>query len=120
MAPPPSPCLTRPPLRRVQGVWKPAKIPNPKFYNDTEPLKNIGRINAAAIEIWTMDSAYYFDDIVVANDPRVAEAFLDKTWGPKHAAEVRRRAPTAARAMQGNAGERCCAALRSVYPPVYW
>lgn len=63
-------------------------MPNPKYYKDEAPLANIGKINAAAIEIWTMDNAYYFDDIVVTNDPDVAVAFKDKTWGPKHEAEV--------------------------------
>ena len=36
----------------------------------------------------TMDNNYYFDDIVVANDPAVASDFLAKTWTPKHEAEV--------------------------------
>lgn len=70
-----------------KGVWKPRKIANTKYYDDKMPLANIGKINAAAIEIWTMDNNYYFDDIVVANDPAVASEFLQKTWTPKHEAE---------------------------------
>lgn len=35
-----------------------------------------------------MDNNYYFDDIVVANDPAVADAFRAQTWTPKHDAEV--------------------------------
>ena len=50
-------------------MWKPRKIANPKYYKDDTPLANIGKINAVAIEIWTMDSGFYFDNIVVANDP---------------------------------------------------
>ena len=77
--------------RTVQGVWKPALIPNPKYYKDDTPLAHIGKINAVAIEIWTMDSGFYFDDIVVANDAEVAAEFREKTYGPKKAAEVRSR-----------------------------
>lgn len=72
----------------LQGIWRPRKIANPAYFKDDTPLANIGKINAAAIEIWTMDNNYYFDDIVVANDPAVAEAFMAKTWGPKHELEV--------------------------------
>lgn len=74
----------------LQGIWKPQKIANPAYFKDDTPLANIGKINAAAIEIWTMDSNYYFDDIVVANDPQVAEDFRLKTWTPKHEHEVSR------------------------------
>lgn len=66
-----------------KGIWKAAMITNPKHFKDDSPLKNIGKINAAAIEIWTMDNNYYFDDIVVANDPAVAKEFAEKTWTPK-------------------------------------
>jgi calnexin len=74
----------------VQGIWKAAMITNPKHFKDDSPLKNIGKINAAAIEIWTMDNNYYFDDIVVANDPAVAKEFAEKTWTPKSLIEVRK------------------------------
>ena len=75
-------------FRVLQGPWKPAKIPNVDYYKDDTPLANIGKINAAAIEIWTMDNAYFFDDIVVANDPAVAHDFRAKTWGAKSVVEV--------------------------------
>ena len=70
-------------------MWKPRKIANPKYYKDDTPLANIGKINAVAIEIWTMDSGFYFDNIVVANDPAIAAEFRDKTWAPKKEVEVR-------------------------------
>ena len=74
----------------LQGIWRPQKIANPAYYKDDTPLANIGKIDAAAIEIWTMDNNYYFNDIVVANDPAVAEEFRLKTWTAKHEAEVTR------------------------------
>jgi calnexin len=70
-----------------KGIWKPARIANPAYFKDDTPLANLGKISAAAIEIWTMDNNYYFDDVVVANDPAVAEAFRLKTWTPKHEVE---------------------------------
>jgi len=70
-------------------VWKPALIANPAFFKDEAPLANIGKIDAVAIEIWTMDSGFFFDDIVVANDPSLAAEFREKTYGPKKATEVR-------------------------------
>lgn len=73
----------------LQGEWAPAKIANPKYFKDDSPLAHIGKINAVAIEIWTMDSGVYFDNIVVANDPAVAAEFRDTTWAPKKAVEVR-------------------------------
>ena len=75
-------------LLAAQGVWKPQLIANPAYYKDETPLANIGKIDAVAIEIWTMDSGFYFDDIVVANDPSLAAEFRDKTYGPKKATEV--------------------------------
>ena len=69
-------------------MWKPALIANPAYYKDETPLANIGKIDAVAIEIWTMDSGFFFDDIVVANDPSLAAEFREKTYGPKKAAEV--------------------------------
>ena len=69
-------------------MWKPALIANPAFYKDETPLANIGKIDAVAIEIWTMDSGFFFDDIVVANDPSLAAEFREKTYGPKKVAEV--------------------------------
>ena len=72
----------------LQGVWKPALIANPAYYKDEMPLANIGKIDAVAIEIWTMDSGFFFDDIVVANDPSLAAEFREKTYGPKKATEV--------------------------------
>jgi Calreticulin family len=77
-------------LRRLaQGPWAPRKIPNPAYYNDEEPLKHIGEVGAVAIEVWTMDSGYFFDDVLVASDPADAAAFAAETFEPKKKLEVR-------------------------------
>ncbi|PRW59639.1 calnexin-like protein 1-like [Chlorella sorokiniana] len=66
-----------------KGVWKPREIPNPDHVKDPAPLTNIGKVGAAAIEIWTMDDGYFFDNIVISNDVAEAEKVRAKTWEPK-------------------------------------
>jgi len=56
-----------------KGEWKPRNIPNPDYYEDASPLSNIGAIGAVAVEIWTMDEGYFFDNVVVTNSPEEAE-----------------------------------------------
>ena len=51
------------------------------------------QVGAIAIEIWTMDDGYFFDNVVVTNDAAEAAAVRAATWEPKSAVEVRRRAP---------------------------
>jgi calnexin len=75
-------------LLPVQGPWAPRKIPNPKYFSDETPLKNVGSIGGVAVEIWTMDNNYFFDNILVTNQVDVAEEFLEKYWRPKQAIEV--------------------------------
>ncbi len=77
-------------LSCIQGPWSPRKFANAGYLLEETPLANIGKVGGVAIEIWTMDNNYYFDDVVVANDPAVAEAFRLKTWTPKHEVEVRK------------------------------
>lgn len=76
----------------AQGVWKPRKIPNPDYFLDEAPLGNIGQVGGVAIEIWTMDEGYLFDNILVANDASAAEAKRADYWAPKKEAEVCARA----------------------------
>lgn len=66
-----------------KGPWKPRDIPNPEFHEDKEPLKHIGAIGAAAVEIWTMDSGIFFDNIVVASDYETVKEIMDSHWKPK-------------------------------------
>ncbi len=72
----------------MQGVWKPRKIANPDYFLDETPLSNIGKVGGVAVEIWTMDEGYLFDNILVANDASAAEAKREALWVPKKEAEV--------------------------------
>lgn len=67
-----------------KGVWKPRQIANPFFFNDTEPMAHIGEIGAVAIEIWTMDENYFFDNILITNSVEEAAEVRATTWEPKH------------------------------------
>lgn len=75
-------------LLLLQGVWKPSKIANPDFFEDKQPLKNLADISAVAVEIWTMDEGYYFDNVLVSNQPEKAQEYREKYWAPKHEHEL--------------------------------
>nr|CAD1836693.1 unnamed protein product [Ananas comosus var. bracteatus] len=68
-----------------KGIWKPRDIPNPEYFEldkpDFEPIAAIG------IEIWTMQDGVLFDNILIADDEKVAESYREKTWKPKYDVE---------------------------------
>ncbi|KAG0452641.1 hypothetical protein HPP92_025305 [Vanilla planifolia] len=68
-----------------KGIWKPQQIPNPSYFElekpDFEPIAAIG------IEIWTMQDGILFDNILIVDDEKVAEAYREKTWKPKYELE---------------------------------
>ena len=71
-----------------KGKWEPRKVPNPDFVDDKEPLSHIGKIGGVAIEIWTMDEGYYFDNLLVTNDVAEAEKVREELWKPKYEVEM--------------------------------
>ncbi|KAI4343533.1 hypothetical protein L6164_010871 [Bauhinia variegata] len=68
-----------------KGIWKPREIPNPDYFElerpDFEPIAAIG------IEIWTMQDGILFDNILIANDDKIAESYRETTWKPKFTIE---------------------------------
>ncbi|KAL4459051.1 hypothetical protein ABPG75_013916 [Micractinium tetrahymenae] len=81
-----------------KGVWKPRDIPNPEFVKDDAPLTNIGKVGAAAIEIWTMDDGYFFDAIVVSNSEEEAAEVRESSWKAKKELEDAKEAEEKAKA----------------------
>ncbi|EFN53144.1 hypothetical protein CHLNCDRAFT_136908 [Chlorella variabilis] len=81
-----------------KGVWKPREIPNPEHNKDPAPLTNIGKVGAAAIEIWTMDDGYFFDNVVVSNSEAEAAEVREKSWAPKKVIEDAKEAEEKAKA----------------------
>lgn len=78
-----------------QGPWAPRKIANPDHFLDEVPLQNLGAIGGVAIEIWTMDEGYLFDNVLIANEASDAEQKRTSLWAPKKEAEVRSSHPAA-------------------------
>ncbi|KAL4191914.1 hypothetical protein AMTRI_Chr06g169650 [Amborella trichopoda] len=68
-----------------KGIWKPRQISNPDHFELEKP--NVEPIAAIGIEIWTMQDGILFDNILIADDAKVAEQYREKAWKPKFEAE---------------------------------
>ncbi|KAB2609023.1 calnexin-like protein [Pyrus ussuriensis x Pyrus communis] len=68
-----------------KGIWKPQEIPNPSYFEADKP--NFEPIAAVGIEIWTMQDGILFDNILIAKDEKVAQAYRDTAWKPKFEVE---------------------------------
>jgi len=68
-----------------KGIWKPQEIPNPEYFELDKP--DFDPIAAIGIEIWTMLDGILFDNILIADDEKVATSILEKTWKPKYDVE---------------------------------
>uniref|UniRef100_A0A7S0RXX3 Calnexin n=1 Tax=Pyramimonas obovata TaxID=1411642 RepID=A0A7S0RXX3_9CHLO len=77
------------------GEWAPKQISNPDYFLDETPLASIGKIGAAAVEIWTMNSGILFDNFLATYDEMVADDYAEKTWRAKHDLAVEREAAEA-------------------------
>ena len=83
-----------------KGIWKPQEIPNPEYFElgkpDSDPIAAIG------IEIWTMQDGILFDNILIADDEKVATSILEKTWKPKYEVEKEKEKAEEAAAAAGD------------------
>lgn len=85
----PSPPAIAPPS--PQGPWTQRLIPNPDFYEDEAPItSSVAPIGGVALELWTIDSGYMFDNLIITRDPQLAALALEQLWKPRHEQEVRR------------------------------
>ncbi|KAL5228895.1 hypothetical protein ABZP36_017160 [Zizania latifolia] len=82
-----------------KGIWKPQEIPNPEYFELDKPESD--PIAAIGIEIWTMQDGILFDNILIADDEKVATSILEKTWKPKY--EVEKEKEKAEEAAAGGA-----------------
>lgn len=89
-----------------QGEWVQKQIPNPKYYQDEAPLNNVAPIKALAFELWTIDSGYTFDNVLLSTDEAEAQQAREELWKPKHAAEVSARVGLGCMAWAGRT-QRC-------------
>jgi len=68
-----------------KGIWKPRDIPNPEYFELESP--NFEPIAAVGIEIWTMQDGILFDNVLIADDEKVAASYRETTWKPKYDVE---------------------------------
>ena len=66
-------------------------MPNPDVYVDDEPLRSLASLGAVAVEIWTVDGGYVFDNFLITRSGAQAAQMRDELWKPRHHAEVGRR-----------------------------
>lgn len=66
-----------------KGKWKPRRIENPDYFHDPEPFERMTSIAAVGIELWSMSSDIYFDNILVTSDPKVADTWAAETFDLK-------------------------------------
>jgi len=65
-----------------KGKWKPRKIANPDYFHDPEPFK-MTAVGAVGIELWTMSDELYFDNVLIADDKALADAWAAETFDLK-------------------------------------
>ncbi|PNW81486.1 hypothetical protein CHLRE_07g357900v5 [Chlamydomonas reinhardtii] len=73
-----------------KGPWTQRLIPNPDFYEDEAPItSSVAPIGGVALELWTIDSGYMFDNLIITRDPQLAALALEQLWKPRHEQEVK-------------------------------
>ncbi|KAL2347118.1 hypothetical protein Fmac_001118 [Flemingia macrophylla] len=86
-----------------KGIWKPRDVPNPDYFDLAKP--NFEPIAAIGIEIWTMQDGILFDNILIANDDKIADSYRETTWKPKFTVEKeKQKTEEAATGSDGIAG----------------
>ncbi|XP_075235063.1 calnexin 99A [Lycorma delicatula] len=75
----------RPPLvdnPNYQGKWAPRRIPNPDYFEDRDPFR-MTSIVAVGLELWSMSNQIMFDNILITDDPALADAWAAQTFDVK-------------------------------------
>ncbi|TKY60513.1 Calnexin-like protein [Spatholobus suberectus] len=99
-----------------KGIWKSRDIPNPDYFElkkpDFEPIAAIG------IEIWTMQDGILFDNILIAEDDKVAASYRETTWKPKFTVEKEKQKEEGSEAVSaGLAGFQVMSFCIFTFPP---
>jgi hypothetical protein len=66
-------------------------IPNPDYYKVENVLDLMAPVAGVAFELWTTDTGYTFDGVLVGQGEQgldAAKTYLNKIWRPRHKAEV--------------------------------
>ncbi|XP_054717825.1 calnexin-like [Uloborus diversus] len=65
-----------------KGKWKPRRISNPHYFEDKYPYK-MTPIAAVGFELWSMVDGIMFDNVIITDDPYVAEHWASETFDLK-------------------------------------
>jgi len=68
------------------GPWVHPKVPNPDFEEDKD-IYHRGKLQYVGIELWQVKSGTLFDNIIVTDTIKEAEAFLAETYTPSKTKE---------------------------------
>ncbi|CAG5005743.1 unnamed protein product [Parnassius apollo] len=72
------------PNPNYRGKWSPRRIPNPHYFKDDHPFK-MTPIHAVGFELWSMSPMLLFDNLIITDDPAVAEEWAQLTYAVKRA-----------------------------------
>lgn len=75
-------------LELYQGKWKPRKIPNPDYFEDSDPFSTMTSIGALGLELWSMSDGIYFDNFIITDDKAVSDQWAAESWELKSAQET--------------------------------
>jgi len=66
-----------------KGPWNPKKIVNPEYFEDPNPFSHLAAINAITFELWTTQSGYTFDNLLITDSEEEANEMAAATWSVK-------------------------------------
>jgi calreticulin len=88
------------PNPEYKGEWKPKRISNPKYkgpwvhpeipnpdYTEDKNVYRFTDIGSVGIDVWQVKSGTIFNNIIITDDVKEAEDFLQETWGKHHEKE---------------------------------
>lgn len=67
---------------------EPRKIPNPEYFEDSNPFSSLTAFAGVGLELWSMTDRIYFDNFIITNDESVASQFAADTWAVKRDLEA--------------------------------
>lgn len=67
-----------------KGKWSPRRIPNPDYFRDEQPFR-MTPIHAVGFELWSMSPQLLFDNLIITDDPGVADHWAAASFALKRA-----------------------------------
>ncbi|KAL6761281.1 Calreticulin family-domain-containing protein [Haematococcus lacustris] len=90
---------------KYKGPWQAPLVPNPDYWQEQQPLHKVEPVGAVAVEVWTIDPNYYFDNIILARDDQMPKQLREQEWRPRHEKEKAAQAAEDADAVKKQAEE---------------